>query len=205
MSTRERGRRRAVRPVGRKTAARPGGEPRGDPRRGARGTERARLRPHDDQGVAARAGVTHGLVMRHFGTKEKLFLAAIRDHSDWTRHSRVTPPRCRSGSRGRTWNGWRPRTPTTLRGPDPECRGQRPDRHPALLGDAGAQRGGVPRRARRSRRGRTRRPDRGGTPGRHVQPVRRPRRRPRDDGRRGAEHAAGRPATARRPAQLPGR
>ncbi|MFE3739755.1 TetR family transcriptional regulator [Streptomyces sp. NPDC059134] len=29
------------------------------------------------RGVAARAGVTHGLVMRHFGTKEKLFLAAI--------------------------------------------------------------------------------------------------------------------------------
>ncbi|MFC9424294.1 TetR family transcriptional regulator [Streptomyces sp. NPDC056987] len=27
--------------------------------------------------VAARAGVTHGLVMRHFGTKERLFLAAI--------------------------------------------------------------------------------------------------------------------------------
>lgn len=37
-----------------------------------RGYTRATVRD-----IAARAGVTHGLVMRHFGTKEELFLAAM--------------------------------------------------------------------------------------------------------------------------------
>jgi AcrR family transcriptional regulator len=38
----------------------------------ARGYEHATVRE-----IAARAGVTHGSVMRHFGTKEELFVAAI--------------------------------------------------------------------------------------------------------------------------------
>lgn len=38
----------------------------------ARGYEGATVRD-----IAARAGVTHGLVMRHFGTKEELFVAAM--------------------------------------------------------------------------------------------------------------------------------
>ncbi|MEU1498920.1 TetR family transcriptional regulator [Streptomyces sp. NPDC005732] len=37
-----------------------------------RGYSRATLRD-----IAGRAGVTHGLVLRHFGSKEKLFLAAV--------------------------------------------------------------------------------------------------------------------------------
>lgn len=37
-----------------------------------RGYERATIRD-----IAARAGVTHGSVMRHFGTKEELFVAAM--------------------------------------------------------------------------------------------------------------------------------
>ncbi|MFF4974356.1 TetR family transcriptional regulator [Streptomyces sp. NPDC001083] len=37
-----------------------------------RGYNRATLRE-----IARRAGVTHGLVLRHFGSKEKLFLAAV--------------------------------------------------------------------------------------------------------------------------------
>ncbi|GGN00261.1 TetR/AcrR family transcriptional regulator [Streptomyces fuscichromogenes] len=37
-----------------------------------RGYARATIRE-----IAARAGVTHGLVMRHFGSKEQLFLAAV--------------------------------------------------------------------------------------------------------------------------------
>lgn len=35
--------------------------------------------------VAARAGVTHGLVMRQFGSKEQLFLAAVPGHRDLDR------------------------------------------------------------------------------------------------------------------------
>lgn len=35
--------------------------------------------------VAVRAGVTHGLVMRHFGSKEQLFLAAVPGHRDLDR------------------------------------------------------------------------------------------------------------------------
>ncbi|MFF3405252.1 TetR/AcrR family transcriptional regulator [Streptomyces sp. NPDC002742] len=37
-----------------------------------RGYTRATIRE-----IAGRAGVTHGLVMRHFGSKEQLFLAAV--------------------------------------------------------------------------------------------------------------------------------
>jgi hypothetical protein len=43
-----------------------------------RGYVRATLRD-----IARRAGVTHGLVQRHFGSKEDLFLAAVPGTRDW--------------------------------------------------------------------------------------------------------------------------
>ncbi|MGW4945926.1 TetR/AcrR family transcriptional regulator [Actinoplanes sp. NPDC004185] len=44
---------------------------------GERGFARATVRD-----IAARAGVTHGLVLRQFGTKEQLFLAAVPGHRE---------------------------------------------------------------------------------------------------------------------------
>ena len=47
---------------------------------GEKGFARATVRD-----IAARAGVTHGLVLRQFGTKEQLFLAAVPGHRELDR------------------------------------------------------------------------------------------------------------------------
>ncbi|MFQ6147111.1 TetR family transcriptional regulator [Streptomyces seoulensis] len=55
-----------------------------------RGYNRATLRD-----IARRAGVTHGLVLRHFGSKENLFLAAVpgtRSIDEFAEHSAETLP-----------------------------------------------------------------------------------------------------------------
>ncbi|WP_336206364.1 TetR/AcrR family transcriptional regulator [Nonomuraea sp. LPB2021202275-12-8] len=51
-----------------------------------RGYARATIRE-----IAQRAGVTHGLVMRHFSSKEKLFVAAMPGASDWANLAPGTP------------------------------------------------------------------------------------------------------------------
>lgn len=70
-----------------------------------RGYTRATIRE-----IAGRAGVTHGLVMRHFGSKEQLFLAAVPGPGTCPNCCPARPRPCRTGSHGPSSNAWN--TPT---------------------------------------------------------------------------------------------